>query len=84
MSPKEKKKLERLKTLKVRSDIPEELGVAIESFMQQAIIIGEYELDYMPAEYLSNLLQTLVKYPEHEPLLMEIIDTLERDSIIEN
>tara|TARA_R110000824_G_scaffold277950_1_gene466136 strand:+ start:825 stop:1079 length:255 start_codon:yes stop_codon:yes gene_type:complete len=84
MSPKDKKELERLKTLNVRADVPKDLGVAIESFMQQAFIIGEYGLDYMPSEYMENLLRTLAKYPEHSMLFMGMIEILERENIIEN
>ena len=84
MLPEDKKHFERMKTLKIREDIPKELGIAIEAFMQQAIIIGEYELDYMPAEYMENLLKTLVKYPEHSILFMNMIEILERNEIIES
>ena len=84
MSSEDKKSLERIKTLKVREDIPKDLGVAIEAFMQQAVIIGEYELDHMPMEYMENLLRALAKYPEHSMLFMDMIEILERDSIVEN
>ena len=84
MSPKEKKSLERIKTLKVREDIPKDLGVAIKTFMQQAVIIGEYELDHMPMEYLENLLKTIAKYPEHSLLLMELIKILKESELVES
>ena len=84
MLPEDKKSLKRIKTLKVRDDIPKDLSVAIETFMQQAVIISEYELDHMPIEYLKNLLKTLAKYPEHSMLFMDMIEILERDKIIEN
>ena len=84
MSPKDKKELERLKALKVRDDVPKDLGIAIEAFMQQAFIIGEYGLDYMPSEYMENLLRTLAKYPEHSMLFIEMVEILERDNIIES
>ena len=79
MSLEDKKELERFKTLNVRDDVPKDLRVAIESFMQQAIIINEYELDeareYAPATYLSetaawNIWEqlinhtTIAKYPK--------------------
>jgi len=83
MLSEDKKELERLKALKVRSDVPKDLGIAVESFMQQAIIIGEYELDHMPSEYMENLLRVLAKYPEHATLFMDMVDILERDNIIE-
>ncbi len=84
MSPEDRKELERLKTLKVRADVPKDLGVAIESFMQQAVIVGEYELDHMPLEYMENLLKELAKYPEHAVLFMDMVEILERENIIEN
>ena len=84
MLPEDKKSLERIKTLKVRKDIPEDLGVAIQSFMQQAVIIGEYELDHMPMEYLENLLKTIAKYPEHSLLLMELIKILKESELVES
>ena len=84
MLPEDKKELERLKSLNVRDNVPRELGVAIESFMQQAIIIGEYELDYMPIEYMENLLKTFEKYPEYATTFMDMVEILERNEIIEN
>ena len=84
MSPEEKKSLERIKTLRVREDIPKDLGVAIKTFMQQAVIIGEYELDHMPMEYLENLLKTIAKYPEHSLLLMELIKILKESELVES
>ena len=84
MSPEDKNHLHRMKRLVVRDNIPYDLRIAIESFMKQAVIIGEYELDSMPVEYMENLLKTLVKYPEHSILFMNMIDILERNEIIES
>jgi len=84
MLPEDKKHLQRMKTLKVREDIPKDLGVAIEAFMQQAIIIGEYELDHMPMEYMENLLKAFAKYPEYCETFMDMVEILERDNIIGN
>ena len=84
MLAEDKKSLERIKTLKVREDIPKDLGVAIEAFMQQAIIIGEYELDHMPVEYMENLLKTFAKYPEYATTFMDMIEILEKNEIIES
>ena len=84
MSPEDRKSLQRIKTLKVRDDIPKDLGVAIKTFMQQAVIIGEYELDHMPMEYLENLLKTIAKYPEHSLLLMELIEILKESELVES
>ena len=83
MLPKEKEQLERMKTLHVRGDIPKDLSTAIETFIKQAIIIGEYELDYMPIEYMESLLKTFAKYPEHATTFMDMIEILEENEMIE-
>ena len=83
MSPDQKQDLERMKNLKVREDIPEDLRIAIKSFIEQAVIVGEYELDHMPMEYMENLLKTVAKYPEHSLLLMELIKILKENEIID-
>ena len=72
-----------MKNLKVREDIPEDLRIAIKSFIEQAVIVGEYELDHMPMEYMENLLKTVAKYPEHSLLLMELIKILKENEIID-
>ena len=84
MLSEDKKSLERIKTLKVREDIPKDLGVAIEAFMKQAVIIGEYELDHMPMEYMENLLKSFAKYPEYATTFMDMVEILERNEIIES
>ena len=84
MLPEDKKSLQRMKTLKVREDIPKDLGVAIEAFMQQAVIIGEYELDHMPMEYMENLLKSFAKYPEYATTFMDMVEILEKNEIIES
>ena len=72
-----------MKNLKVREDIPKDLRIAIKSFIEQAVIVGEYELDHMPMEYMENLLKTVAKYPEHSLLLMELIKILKENEIID-
>ena len=83
MSPEQKEDLKRIKTLKIREDIPDDLKVAIRTFLDQAVIVCEYELDHMPSQYLENLLKTIAKYPEHSLLLMELLQILNKDEIIE-
>ena len=83
MSPEEKKEIERLKTLKVRNDIPKDLSVAISSFMQQVIITGEHELDHIPSEYMENLLRTLAKYPEHSMLFNDLVEILQKSNLMD-
>ena len=83
MSPEEKEHLMRMKTLKVRDGVPDDLQKAISTFIEQAVIVGEYELDHMPPEYMENLLRTLAKYPEHSVLLMDLISILRKNEIID-
>jgi len=83
MSPEEKEHLIRMKTLKVREGVPDDLQKAISTFIEQAVIVGEYELDHLPMEYMENLLKAIAKYPEHSVLLMELIEILEQNEIIE-
>ena len=83
MSPEDKITLTRMKTLNVRNDIPNDLRIAIESFVQQAVIIGEYELDHMPLEYMENLLKTFARYPEYCETMLEMIKILEEWEIFE-
>ena len=69
MSPEEKKDLQRMKTLKVREDLPEDLKLAIETFIEQ--------------EYMENLLKTMAKYPEHNLMLLSLIEILKREDLLE-
>ena len=82
MSPEQKEDLKRVKNLKIREDIPDDLRIAIKSFLDQAVIVGEYDLDHMPSEYLENLLKTIAKYPEHSILLMELIKILKQSEVV--
>lgn len=59
--------------------LPEDLTKAINTFIQQAIIVGEYELDYLPHQYVENLLSTMSKYPEYNKLTLDLINILKTD-----
>ena len=82
MSPEEKAQLERMKTFQVTEGTPEDLSKAIQTFIQQAVIIGEYELDSMPPEYMENLLQTMSKYPEYNNVTLSLMEILKREDLI--
>ena len=79
MKPDEKKQLESFKELKVKPGTPDDLKLAIQTFIQQAVIVGEYELDTMPTEYTENLLQTMSKYPEYNLLTLELINIINQN-----
>ena len=78
MNSEEKKQLESFKELKVKPGTPDDLKLAIQTFIQQAVIVGEYELDTMPTEYTENLLRTMSKYPEYNLLTLELINLVKQ------
>ena len=78
-----KRDIQRIKNLKVIDGVPKDLKVAIQTFIEQAIIIGEYELETMPPEYLNNLLKVMSKYPENNILLSQLIEILNKNELIE-
>ena len=82
MSPEEKEKLKHFKEINVREGTPEDLRKVIETFIQQAIIVGEYELDSMPPEYLQNLLDVMSRYPEYNKVTLDLIKILKSNDII--
>ena len=83
MSPEDKKHLQRIKTFEVREDVPSDLRVAIQTFIQQAVIVGENDLDYMPPEYMENLIKSFAKYPEYSIFLLDMIEILERNDLLD-
>ena len=54
--------------------IPPDLKVAIEAIITQANIMDEYKLDEMPLEYVQNLIDVSLKYPEWDNLTQEVLD----------
>ena len=55
-----------MKSGRVRDDIPEDIRIAIETFIKSAIMIEEEGLDYMPGEYMGNLLMAFANHPESQ------------------
>ena len=47
MNSDKKAKLKHFKSLNIREGTPKDLAIAIKTFIQQAVIIGEYELEKM-------------------------------------
>ena len=78
-----RKDLKRMKGLKVNPNTPEDLAVAIKTFIQQAVIVGEYNLDTMPGEYVDNLLDAFSKYPQYKDLMEELITILNRYEVMD-
>jgi len=64
--------------LEPNPDLPEDLKISIETFIQQAAIVEEYEVDYVPSEYVTNLINTFSKYPEYSLVTFDLMETLLR------
>ena len=62
--------------LEPRKDLPEDLKIAIETFMQQAVIMEEYNTDYINGEYMANLISAFSKYPEFSLFTYELVKTI--------
>ena len=84
MSPEEiRKDLKRMKVLRVHPNTPEDLAIAIKTFIQQAVIVGEYNLDTMPGEYVEKLITAFSKYPQYKDLMDDLINILNRYDAID-
>ncbi len=82
MSPEDRERLKHFKRIGVKEYVPEDLAKAIKTFLQQAIIIGEYELDAMPPEYMENLLKVMSKYTEYNKVTLDLIEMLKKGEVI--
>tara|TARA_A100001011_G_scaffold52897_1_gene51151 strand:- start:1611 stop:1883 length:273 start_codon:yes stop_codon:yes gene_type:complete len=71
MKDKEYKELEILE-----EDMPHDLKVAIEAVVTQTSIMEEYDLDEMPLEYVQNLIDISLKYPEYNELVDNLVDAM--------
>jgi len=63
----------------LEEDMPHDLKVAIESVVTQVSIMEEYNLEEIPIEYIQNLVDAGLKYPEWDNLTQELLDTLGYD-----
>lgn len=60
--------------LGIREDLPDDLKIAIETFIQQVVVMEEYDLDYVNSEYVINLLETFSKYPEYSITTLDMVE----------
>ena len=75
---KEERVMKRLKSgdFRVHEHFPEEVKVAVQSFLSASKMMVEEKLDYVPSEYLVKLLKVLEKYPEYNNITMDLVKTI--------
>ena len=78
MKTKEDRTMERLAKgdFKVKKHFPVEVRVAVESFLAASKMMVDEKLDYVPGDYLVNLLKTLEKYPEYNNITMDLVKSI--------
>ena len=64
----------------IEKDVPPNIRLAIETFIEGAKMMEEYKLDFMPTEYLANLLEALSTHPEHQEVLLELMGIIEDEN----
>ena len=62
--------------LEPREDLPEDLKVAIKTFMEQAVIMEEYNTDFINGEYMANLIKAFSKYPEYSIFTYDLVKSI--------
>ena len=62
--------------LEPREELPEDLKIAIKTFMEQAVIMEEYNTDFINGEYMANLIEAFSKYPEHSLFTYELVKSI--------
>ena len=62
--------------LKPRPDLPKDLQIAIETFMQQVVIMEEYDTDFINGEYMANLINAFSKYPEYSLFTYDLVKSI--------
>jgi|TARA_B100001079_G_scaffold266287_1_gene273218 hypothetical protein len=60
----------------VRGNLPEDIRVSLEALLKQARIMEEYDLDFIPGEYMANFMEALSKHPEFTYILNGMLETL--------
>jgi|TARA_B100001094_G_C18174792_1_gene797281 hypothetical protein len=65
--------------LVVRDHFPEDVKVAVTAFLAAGKMMVDEGLDYLPSDYLVNLLETLSKYPEYNNLTMDLYRAYDKE-----
>ena len=67
---------------KLKDDYPEEVKTAVTTFLEATRMVVQEELDYLPHEYLTNMMEVLIKYPETQRVAWELVQILKKDGVI--
>ena len=62
--------------LKVQEHFPKEIRIAVESFLEASRMMVDEKLEFLPGEYLANLLEVLQKYPEYNNITMDLVKSI--------
>ena len=78
MRSKEDRVMKRLKSgdFRVQEHFPKDVQVAVQSFLSASKMMVDEKLEYVPKEYLINLLKTLEKYPEYNNITMDLVKSI--------
>ena len=78
MRSKEDRVMKRLKSgdFRVQKHFPKDVQIAVQSFLEASKMMVDEKLEYVPSEYLINLLKTLEKYPEYNNITMDLVKSI--------
>ena len=78
MRSKEDRVMKRLKSgdFRVQKHFPKDVQIAVQSFLEASKMMVDEKLEYVPKEYLINLLKTLEKYPEYNNITMDLVKSI--------
>ena len=62
--------------LEPREELPEDLKIAIKTFMEQVVIMEEYNTDFINGEYMANLINAFSKYPEYSLFTYDLVKSI--------
>ena len=81
MESKEDRVMKRLQKgdIEVKEHFPEEVQLAVKTFLTASKMMLDEKLDYLPSEYLIKLLKTLEKYPEYNHITMDLVRAFNKE-----
>ena len=60
----------------VQEHFPKEIQTVVKSFLEASKMMVEEKLEFLPGEYLANLLEVLQKYPEYNNITMNLVKSI--------